>query len=89
MSYIVGKTCDNYMLPNENYSILKQWRALKDFHTGIPLGCPNSGGQRRKYTSLYTDMLYHRLCFFLLNLGKVYFQVRKHTLFIGNHSKRR
>ena len=43
------------------------------------------GAQKMKYTFIYTITLHHRLCVFLLNLSKVYFQVRKHTFSIVNH----
>ena len=33
----------------------------------------NSGTQKMKYTYIYTIILHHRLCFFLLNLSKVHF----------------
>ena len=38
-----------------------------------------------KYWFIYTTILHRRLCFFLLNLSKVYFEVRKHTFSIVNH----
>ena len=48
---------------------------------------PNTGTKRQKYTFIYSYIFYCRLCFFLLNLDKVCFQVRKHTLSIVNHPK--
>ena len=39
-------------------------------------GHPNSGTQITKYTFICTIILYRRLCFFLLNLSKIYFSVR-------------
>ena len=45
--------------------------------------CPNL----EIYTPLYTDIFYHRLCFFLLTLNKFSLQVSKHTLSIINYSK--
>ena len=60
------------------------WHSQKDFYISI-LAPP-----KRKYYFLYTDMFYDKLCFFLLNQSKVYFQVRKHTLgdsnVIGTHN---
>lgn len=43
--------------------------------------------QKEKNTFLYTNMLYHRPCFFLLKQIKVNFQLGKHTLSIANHFK--
>ena len=45
------------------------------------------GTQKRKYTFIYRDTLYHMLRLFLSNLKKNCFQVRKHTLSIVNYSK--
>ena len=58
--------------------------------TFIPVyryGHPNSDAQKRKNTFFYTDIFYHRPCFFLLNQIKINFQLRKHILSIVNHSK--
>ena len=49
-------------------------------------GHPNSGTQKMNYTFIYFIILHHRLCFFLLNLSKVYFQVRKLNFSIVNHT---
>ena len=35
---------------------------------------PNPSIQKRKYTFIYSGIFYHKLCFFLLHLNKVYFQ---------------
>ena len=40
--------------------------------------------RKRKYAFIYSDIFYRWLCFFLLDLGKVCTQIRKHTLPIWN-----
>lgn len=47
-------------------------------------GLLNSGAQKRKYTFISSDIFYRKRCFFILNLSKVCFEVRKHTLSIVN-----
>ena len=56
-----------------------------DIQNGFHTWRPNSGTQKMKYTFIYTIILHRRLCFFPLNLSKVYLLVRKHTLSIVNH----
>ena len=50
-------------------------------------GRPNSGAQKKEIYFLCTYIFYYGLCFFLLTLSKVYFQISNHTLPIANHSK--
>ena len=53
--------------------LMKQRRIQNDFHTGIPVWEPKSWLSKMKYVFIYTIILDRRLCFFLLNLSKVYF----------------
>ena len=59
----------------------------KDFHTGIPVWVPKFRCPKTETYFFYTDIFYYGLCFFLLTLSKVYFQISKHILSIVNHSK--
>ena len=49
------------------------WYTGVDFHIGIPAWAPKFWHPKMKYAFIFTIILHHRLCFFLLNLSKVYF----------------
>ena len=54
------------------------------FHTAIRVWEPKFW-RPKKETFIYSDIFYSRLCVFLLNLSRVYHQVREHTLPLINH----
>lgn len=59
----------------------------KRSYQGTSMGTQILVPQKEKNTFLYTNMLYHRPCFFLLKQIKVNFKLGKHTLSIVNHFK--
>ena len=61
-----------------------QWCTQRDFHTSILVWAPKFWCPKRKYSFIYSDIFYCRLCFFLLNLKFVF---RKEKILCQNHPK--